>query len=1038
MGDPLFRIGQQVRRKSARDQIGIVTGSPKLLGGENWYPIFFGGFRALNVPATDLEPHEGGREPEDLLVEASYGNKNTLSRLITFTKLQSPLRDNLYAVRSTRTLLLPYQFKPLLKFLESDRQRLLIADEVGLGKTIEAGLILTELKARHPGSLDRILVACPSALRDKWRNELKSRFNEDFRILDTSGIRQFLRDFERDGESAKLRGICSLQTLRGRQLMEEWEALSPPLDLLIVDEAHHLRNPDTLSHRMGRGLGENADGMLLLTATPIQLGNANLFYLLRTLDPEKFGSNPETLEDPVGERLFEDLVRANEPIVRALRLVRTGLPQDLEESLSLLRGVAKGPQKERFLSHPSYAQVIRKLEQKDRPTRARSIELQREISRLNLLSSILTRTRKAETQSRIRRVAHLIPVEWTKEEQGVYDAVTDYVLANYQLHRGDPFAMFLVMMPQRQIASCIPAVVHRYEKELRFATGGRDDELSDLDKEDWVEEEDMQESDRLDLDLREVIRLWHSAGSPDSKCQALLTALRKMDETEPSRKVLVFAYFKPTLYYLEEQLRIAGYPTRVITGDVPNDEPERERSTRIEEFENDPSVRILLSSEVGSEGLDFQRACNTLINYDLPWNPMTVEQRIGRLDRIGQPSEKVLIFNFSIPGTIEERILTRLYSRIRIFEQSIGELEPIIGEQIRELTNELLSSRLTPREQEERIEHAAELLELRKQESAELEAASAHFLGQEEFFSEEMSRILKKKRYVSAEEVKLFLQEFLSNRHPNCTLEGKGNNQYQLTVSEELLGFVRQHFPSDDPRLQDFLRRCLRNVLRLTFDSDVALNNHDVDFVNVHHPLVGAIVDHYRQSSGELHPVARIRLSGFGDVKGEFFYFIYRLVVHGARDEYSLEPVFVSARDKQVLDADSSEDLVGAMVTEGTTLESVPEHTTGRIREIQEVAEQEFDQRVKRLKNELMSANEAIVRSRLISLQQSYQARISKKEQQLEGARRKGSPGHYIRLLEGTLRRLRLDYDNRCREIEKGRQLNFAFDQIGSGFLRVD
>jgi SNF2 domain-containing protein len=438
--EPLYAPGQQVRRRSSRDQVGAITSIARRVGGEFWYPVFFGGNRAVNVPESDLEPYTHGRSIEDLLREGVFASKQTLSKLITFTKLEFPLRNNLYSVRATRTQFFHYQFKPLLKFLDSPKQRILIADEVGLGKTIEAGLILVELRARHPESLDRVLIACPSSLCVKWRMELKARFDEDFKILDAEDIRAFLEDFDHEGAGTKLRGICSIQMLRGKQIAEQWEAVAPTLDLLIIDEAPHLRNPDTMSHKMGRTIGENADSILLLTATPIHLGNVNLFYLLRLLDPEQFGTNAEAMRDEAGEFLFQRLIKANEPVIEALRVLRATVPADLPRCERLLRQAATGPEGERFARNPLYQDALRKLRERPAESRRDLIELQRDIANLNLLGSVLTRTRKREVETRVQREPRVIRVVWTQEEQDFYDSVTNFVLSRYQAIAGDPFA----------------------------------------------------------------------------------------------------------------------------------------------------------------------------------------------------------------------------------------------------------------------------------------------------------------------------------------------------------------------------------------------------------------------------------------------------------------------------------------------------------------------------------------------------------------------------------------------------------------------
>jgi hypothetical protein len=467
------------------------------MGGEWWYPVFFGGNRPVNVPESDLEPCSTARTIEDLLRDGIYGNKESFSKLLTFTKLQFPLRNNIYSFKASRTDFKAYQFKPLLKFFENPKQRLLVADEVGLGKTIEAGLILSELRARHPETLDRVLVICPSALCLKWQTELRNRFNERFDILDSGRVRQFLDEFDREGESVKLKAICSVQTLRSRGLLEQWEALAPPIDLVIIDEAHHLRNPSTLSHRMGRALGDNADGLLLLTATPIHLGNANLFYLMRLLDPEQFGTNPDSFEDELGERLFEELVRANEPVVKTERMLRAQFPPDLEACMNCLRAVERGSRSQLFTGHYEYRELLDEFRSRRPPTRRDVVQMQRRLANLNLLGTYFTRSRKRDVEARVVRVAKSFSVHWTPQERLVYDAVTAHATEKHA-DKG-AFALFLAMIPQRQIASCIPAAVSRYEKQLNLTVGGRDREESDFDIEDWIEDAEAEPVEQLDL-----------------------------------------------------------------------------------------------------------------------------------------------------------------------------------------------------------------------------------------------------------------------------------------------------------------------------------------------------------------------------------------------------------------------------------------------------------------------------------------------------------------------------------------------------------
>ena len=200
---------------------------------------------------------------------------------------------------------------------------------------------------------------------------------------------------------------------------------------------------------------------------------------------------------------------------------------------------------------------------------------------------------------------------------------------------------------------------------------------------------------------------------------------------------------------MERRLRDAGINVLQINGSVPTGE----RTLIIDRFKTDPHVRVLLTSEVGSEGLDFQ-FCDTLFNYDLPWNPMRVEQRIGRIDRYGQKAEKIRIYSFFLRGTIEERILERLYTRIGIFEDSVGDLEPILGPLAQQLSREIFSMDLTPVQELEKTEQLLASLEVRRLEEEDLQKRTAELLGQDALALQAVQDTVSSGRYISAPELR--------------------------------------------------------------------------------------------------------------------------------------------------------------------------------------------------------------------------------------------------------------------------------------------
>lgn len=738
---PRFLPNQIVKVRHQPNRRGMIKRARIFAAGEWQYEVFFSFGDEPILRESDLEIYE--ERPE-------WGTRDDLLRDLAVVKLRRPLSDNLYALYASRTQFEVYQFKPALKFLANPDQRLLIADEVGLGKTIEAGIIYLELQARI--GLERVLIVCPSSLRQKWQDEMKSRFDEEFTILDLAGIKRFLEQYKQYGSAASLRGIVSLELIRRRDLALEMSDVR--LGLVIIDEAHHCHNTATLANAVASVLTENADAALLLTATPLQMGNEDLFNLLHILSPGEFDNY----------QAFLSRLEPNQFVNRAAQILSTG---DRAQALKELRKVETTSERRRFKGSPYYKEVVRMLQQ-DNLTRQELVTVQRRLLELNTLSAIFTRTRKRDVQEKAPlRTARTLPVNFTLAERRFYDQVIEEARQEYLRNHGQgQGSSWVTIMKERQAASCISAMQRRYTRqswenieiypedeafEENFATG---DTTDDSDSSSFTES-----STYVRRALRTNRRL--SPISVDSKFEVFWAALKNVLAEDPKTKVLVFSFFRETIDYLQERLTKLNVNVRAIHGGY----KVLDRHQIVEDFRENPEIRVLISSDVGSEGLDFQ-FCDTLFNYDLPWNPMKVEQRIGRIDRFGQESERVRIFNLVIEDTIESRILMRLYNRIEIFKRSIGDIEAILGEQIRELTNAVFSKRLSAREEEERAERAIQNILRQKQEIEEFEKKKLQFLGQEAIFSTTIEHTIESGRYVSEPEVYALVSGYLKDRFP--------------------------------------------------------------------------------------------------------------------------------------------------------------------------------------------------------------------------------------------------------------------------------
>ena len=459
---PRFQVTQQVRVRARPDDVGLIW-KVHDVGDEPTYDVFFDAQRTTTFAEHALLPfavdNADASSPIDALRLWQLADAPEFRRFLTLERLTYPLAGTVYSYLASKTELLPYQFKPILKLLDNPYGRLLIADEVGLGKTIEAGIILVELNARQP--LNRVLVVCPSALTEKWRRELLNRFDLEFEVVRGAQLGDFVRRAtERPGRPHH--AISSLETLRGTAALELLEESRVDFDVVIVDEAHHMRNSWTRSNALGDHLGSVADTMVFLTATPLNLGRLDFFELLHLLVPEEF-------EDFSS---FETQIAPNAHLNEALRAIRA-TPSDPRRALAEL---SKIPQlvSRRVGDDPRFADALARVREAagDDGTiePAVSVVVQKHLTELNTLSHVFARTRKREVQQLFPlRRASPVMVQFSEAEQQFYEAVSAWVrLANERYGVG--VGIFVLMNYQRQLASCMPAMADKLRSTVLSGT----------------------------------------------------------------------------------------------------------------------------------------------------------------------------------------------------------------------------------------------------------------------------------------------------------------------------------------------------------------------------------------------------------------------------------------------------------------------------------------------------------------------------------------------------------------------------------------
>ena len=555
-----IRSNMKVRYTADPSTVGWVIG---ISGGSA--RVFIDGSLKL-APLAELEPVPGltAMSPSDF--------RSALTR----RRLEHPATDQFLSYRASRTRLLYHQFLPVKKMMESPDQRLLIADEVGMGKTIEAGLIWAELESRAAHGLENVWIVCPKSLVGKWRDEMLQRFDFRLETLSSEGLRQVLVSLERDGVLPPrfARSIVNLELIRLEDHAVRLERSPITWDLAIFDEAHHLRNTDTLSHAISQIICERSKAAVFLTATPLQTRLNDIVHLMDALGVD-VAADPDLLE----EQLHWDM-RLNDWI----HLVRHQPPGWQQEADSCTHELSLAGGRDR----PGW-QEFRRLaaasDLGDRGQRAVVVDAARD---LQALDPYMTRTRRADVdEDRPTREAITRIVQFSPEEEAFYREVYDICLRR-ALEQGSPPG-FITQMPERRTASCVPAVAAEI---IEYAAEDEDDEQRARFTPDEVEA--LTPLARAALETR------------DQKLEALCEILTHAFDELKADRVMIFSTFRGTLHYLRTKLREKGYSLELVYGLTPaRDEDcrrgEKSRERIAAEFRQG-RFQILLASEVAGKG----------------------------------------------------------------------------------------------------------------------------------------------------------------------------------------------------------------------------------------------------------------------------------------------------------------------------------------------------------------------------------------------------------------------------------------------------
>ncbi len=799
------------------------------------------------------------------LVEKSAGyNWISLTEMrsyLTAYQINNPSSQNLYSLNSARIDFVPYQFRPALKMIHADEPRILIADSVGVGKTIEAGLIIKELEARS--DLERVLVICPKPLvaERKWELEMK-RFDEEFIPLDGATLRQIISDTDRDGDwpvrfnkAIIPYSILDSKVYNGeigrRNRIFGLSELDPEphFDLVIVDEAHHIRNGSddkekAFAYKCTKYFCDHADAVVMLTATPLQTSDNDLFTLLNVLRPDIV----------VDKDTFEMMSRPNANISRAVHLVRAMEEGWNEKASTELLDLQKTQWGDNVIAeNPLYNDILRRLESNE-IDREERVKLISDIESLHSFGTMLNRTRRRDIQDFCVRRSHTVSTSFTEYQQTLHDELLYFEHeALSTLHNANSVA-FMISTIRRQAASCIFGLA----PYIRDIISRRLMQL-DYDPDSLINDVDEKSLNTISSLAKKVLMLADKLPEKDPKFEETYVIIRKKQE-QSNNKIMIFSTFRHTLSYLKRKLSECGLRVEQIDGSV-KDDTRYELKSRFElSRENEYAIDILLFTEVGSEGLDYQ-FCDMMINYDLPWNPMKIEQRIGRIDRRGQLSDVVNIYNIITEGTVDADIYHRCLMRIGVFERSIGDCEEILGQIASGIDYIVYDTNLTDEERNIKLEQMADNEVRKMQELNRLEEEEKELFG---FDLTELTTSHEIKKAESPWISGYFLQKLIENYI--TAIVGKG--QYIIGESSlktiRLSASARQILRDDLKKLtggRNALRRSWQNYLSgnkpnhsITFDPETASKERDSFFITAMHPLAKQAAKYYsHRESAYLH-----------------------------------------------------------------------------------------------------------------------------------------------------------------------------------------
>jgi superfamily II DNA or RNA helicase len=792
------------------------------VGGIQQADVLFeqGGERRLEtVEVTRLRP------ARDLWERLAAGDFDPpVDFLLKQLAYQFPLENSGGQLSNSRTQLLPHQILLTYDVINLPRRRLLVADEVGLGKTIETGMILRELMAR--GEAERVLVVCPAGLTKNWRDELEGCFRLHFEILGLD-----FNDAQPAAWERHNRVIASIDKLKVLARMERLTS-GPAWDVIVFDEAHHLTRRKsggklsvTQNYRLADALRLRTRDLLFLSATPHQGDSFQFWSLLRLLDDQLF-SGPEAMLDHRG-LLNRVMVRRTKREVTDARGHPIFMRRQVQSQIFTM-----GMRERRF--YETLTEYLKTGYETAGLGQAKTTSAQRAIGFvMTTFQKIMSSSPRAIKQALRRRLLVLLARQQMALEarQSTGRVSTELAATLLRLTaemRALAAAIEKIPRSPSQTAEA-DAVIARVKQRLARRASEELTEWS-LDA-----EEDLSEAIFSDVEIpdetqkvRELLQL--VPDGTDRKFDTLIRAIEAIRRESPREKFLIFTQYRETQEFLyDEMAKLYGREKIALL----HGGPLEDKIAAVEKFWESEGAQFLVSTTAGGEGINLQ-VCHILFNYDLPWNPMAVEQRIGRVHRYGQ-QDTVQVYNLVAEDTVEQRIYQLLEEKLLEIARTIGKVDPQTHEVSEDFRSEILGflgsspnylelyrKALVDRDYRRTEREIAEAIEKARQSSEALRN-----LAQElETFNLEHYRRLESR--FTLEDLRLFVEKAVIRLGGAILPDGE---TWRIETPPALRG---------QPRVS-------ARYESVTFDRAVAMRKRNTELLGLGHPLVDALIAYLKR-----------------------------------------------------------------------------------------------------------------------------------------------------------------------------------------------